>query len=149
MDGIPIIAMVIPIVAITLGVGTIVTLIVTLHRAKMRELDQRHKERMAAIEKGLDPYAGQEETSTAGAAAADVHGRPPSRFLLRALTWLGVGLAVALGSEANGASWSAFLGWIAAAIGAAQVVYYLMEGRRPRVPPSAPREQPPGADKGM
>jgi hypothetical protein len=48
----------IPFLSITLGIGTILTLIITLHRAKMRELDQRHRERLAAIEKGLDPGLG-------------------------------------------------------------------------------------------
>ena len=44
----------IPFLSITLGMGAIFAVIITLHRAKMRELDQRHKERMAAIEKGLE-----------------------------------------------------------------------------------------------
>jgi hypothetical protein len=152
MEGIPLIAMMIPIVAITLGVGAIVTLIITLHRAKIRELDQRHKERMAAIEKGLDPYAAAppdtRASDTSAPARVDRPDGPQARFLLRALTWLGVGLAVALSSEASGVRFSAFVGWIAAAVGGAQVAYYFIEGRRQAVPPAAPREQPPGTDKG-
>ncbi len=116
----------------------------------MRELDQRHKERMAAIEKGLDPYPGQADPPLpelpVRAAGSD---RLPSRFLLRGLMWLGVGLAVALSSGVNGVRWSAFLGWIAAAIGGAQVVYYVVEGRRAApLPPASSREQPPGTDQG-
>jgi len=55
----------IPFLAIPLGIGMIITLMVLMHRAKIRELDQRHRERMAAIEKGLDPSYG------AGTDAAD------------------------------------------------------------------------------
>src|SRR6185437_11006706 len=59
------IAVWIPFLAIPLGIGMIITLMVLMHRAKIRELDQRHRERMAAIEKGLDPSYG------AGTDAAD------------------------------------------------------------------------------
>jgi hypothetical protein len=137
----------IPFLAIPLGIGAIVTLIVTLHRAKIRELDQRHRERMAAIEKGFDPGAfgvsGRPETppdvptaSSWGAA------RPPRQYLLRGLIWLGVGLAFVFSS---GGGWPSLPGWVAAAVGGAYVVYYLLEGRSP--PPPPPAERPPGGDQ--
>ena len=112
------------ILSITLGIGTIITVVVTLHRAKMRELDQRHAERMAAIDKGLDPFPPQEARERAD------------------------DQRVALGSGGMaGGVWS-FLGWIAAAVGAAYVVYYVLEGRKhlPRVPPP---ERPRDGDQGL
>ena len=45
---------VIPLVSIVLGILMIIVSIVTKHRRQMQELDNRHRERMAAIEKGLD-----------------------------------------------------------------------------------------------
>ena len=138
------------ILSITLGIGTIITVIITVHRAKMRELDQRHKERMAAIDKGLDPHAPQEARERFEAAVAPGPGGPvPRQHLLRGLIWLGVGLAVALGSGELGfyGFWS-FLGWIAAAVGGAYVVYYMLEGRRLR-PTAPPAERPRDGDQGQ
>ena len=137
----------IPFLAIPLGIGMIITLMVLLHRAKMRELDQRHRERMAAIEKGLDPFypgAGSgtaEAPHPAGPGTAD---RPPPRYLLRGLLWLGVGLAFVFGAGSSVGTWAVLPGWIAAGVGGAYVAYYMMEGRRS---PPPPRERPPGRDQ--
>lgn len=143
------IAIWIPFLAIPLGIGMIITLMVLLHRAKIRELDQRHRERMAAIEKGLDPAyfgAGTEsaEARPAGPLSTD---RPPPRYLLRGLLWLGVGLAFVITASTAGDNWAALPGWIAAAVGGAYVVYYMMEGRRPLPPAGPPAERPPGNDQ--
>ncbi len=130
------------ILSITLGIGTIFTVIVTLHRARMRELEQRHAERMAAIDKGLDPFAPQEARAQAEAGVAPgLGGTAPHQQLLRGLIWLGVGLAVALGSSGMGNGFWSFLGWIAAAVGAAYVIYHVLEGRKHRAVPAPP--QPP------
>jgi hypothetical protein len=132
------------ILSITLGIGTIITVIVTLHRAKMRELDQRHTERMAAIDKGLDPFPPQETRERAeGAVVPGPDGTGSHRQLLRGLLWLGVGLAVALGSGGLGYGFWSFMGWIAAAVGAAYVIYYVLEGRKH---PTAPASPPPPPD---
>lgn len=138
----------IPFLAIPLGIGMIVTLMVLLHRAKIRELDQRHRERMAAIEKGLDPSYFETGTGTAEAPrpAGPAGGRLPPRYLLRGLVWLGVGLAFVFSAGSAAGTWAALPGWIAAGVGAAYVVYYMMEGRRPP-PPAPPPERPPGRDQ--
>ncbi len=139
----------IPFLAISLGIGTVITLILTLHRAKMRELDQRHKERMAAIEKGLDPGAfgssprPEIPPDAPQTAASWGAGRPPPQYLLRGLIWLGIGLAFVFSSSGG---WPGLPGWVAAAVGGAYVVYYLLEGRRPP-PPPPPAERPPGGDR--
>ena len=140
----------IPFLAIPLGIGMIITLMVLLHRAKIRELDQRHRERMAAIEKGLDPssMSGPETHERPRLARSWASDRPPPAHLLRGLIWLGVGLAYVLSAGEARFSWPGLPGWIAAGIGGAYVVYYVMEGRRrPLPPPSAP-ERPPGSDRG-
>ena len=67
---------------------------------------------------------------------------PRSRYLLRGLIWLGIGLAITFG----GRDWLrgpiGGAGWIAVAIGAAYIVFYLVEGRGT----TAPRQEPPAAN---
>jgi hypothetical protein len=123
----------IPLVAIVLGIGMVIVTIVAKHHRQVRELELRHRERMAAIEKGLDPpgdpVVAQRQPSYA----------PPARnagshYLLRGLIWLGVGLAIAL-SDGGWIDQFHTYGWIAAAVGAAYLVFYFVEGRRSELPP--------------
>ena len=51
---IPALSMLIPIVTVTLSLGALIIWILVWHRRRVHEVDCRHKERMAAIEKGLD-----------------------------------------------------------------------------------------------
>jgi hypothetical protein len=122
----------IPVVAIVFGMATAMVAIVTEDRRKTRELDNRHQERMAAIEKGLElPPDPPRPKSYA----------PRERYLLRGLVWLSTGLAIALGlpplvgPAAQG-------GWVAAAVGAAFLVFYLAQSLRK---PEQPRD-PAGPD---
>lgn len=133
----------IPFLAIPLGIGMIITLMVLMHRAKIRELDQRHRERMAAIEKGLDPSYGAatDAADVPRGAAPWVHEKPQPRYLLRGLVWLGVGLAFVFSAGSAAGTWAALPGWISAAVGGAYVVYYMMEGRRSAPPPERPRDR--------
>jgi hypothetical protein len=104
-------ALAIPIVAIWTG-----------HQRRIREVEARHRERLAAIEKGLpippdDPVVPPVRT-----------GSP----LLRGLVWLGVGLALVYGDV----NWQlSRIGWIPAAIGAAYLIFYTIESlKRPSAP---------------
>lgn len=102
-----VLALLIPIVAIWTG-----------HQRQIREVEARHRERLAAIEKGLpvppDPVP------------------PPKKVgspLLRGLVWLGVGLAIVYSRIDDEFS---KLGWIPAAIGAAYLIFYTVESlKRP------------------
>jgi hypothetical protein len=126
----------IPILSITLGIGMIIVTILVRHRRQMQELDNRHKERMAAIDKGLDLPPDPVSEQIVAAREAGIVGREArgggagSRYLLRGLIWLGVGLAVALTD--NGFR---DYGWIGVAVGVAYLIYYAVEGRR-EAPPS-------------
>ncbi len=124
------IALLIPILAVTLSLTAAIVFIVATHRRKVHELEQRHKERMAAIDKGLDlpiePIKLSEPAS-----------RP--RYLLRGLVWFGVGLALVFGARdiLEEHAWS--FGWIPVAVGAAYLIFYFVEGRQDTAPPkSAP-----------
>jgi hypothetical protein len=126
----------IPIVSITLGIGMIIVSILAKHRRQMQELDNRHKERMAAIDKGLDLPPDPVSERLEAAREAGIVGRGTgigaagSRYLLRGLIWLGVGLGVLL-SDSRFSDY----GWIGVAVGAAYLVYYAVEGRLGAPPP--------------
>ena len=115
-------SMLIPIASVTMSLGALIVWIVVWSRRRKHEIDCRHKERMAAIEKGLElppELLPQPEQMP-----------PRSRYLLRGLIWLGVGLAITFG----GRNWlqapMGGSGWIAVAVGAAYLIFYFVEGRK-------------------
>jgi len=59
---------------------------------------------------------------------------PGSRYLLRGLVWLGIGLALVLSKDLLG---DRTYGWIAVAVGVAYLVYYALEGRQEGPPPGS------------
>ncbi len=125
----------VPLVSVILGISMIIVSIVTKHRREMQELDNRHKERMAAIDKGLDlPPDPLAERVSAVRRLNGAGGGSGSRYLLRGLVWLGVGLAIALSDSFLGDGFRAY-GWIGAAVGVAYLIYYALEGRREAPPP--------------
>ena len=130
-------ALLIPIISVTISLGALIVWILVAHRRRVREIDCRHKERMAAIEKGLElpPEPHPEAAQMA----------PRARYLLRGLIWLGVGLAITFG----GRNWlqapTGGSGWIAVAVGVAYLIFYFVEGRKTAAPK---REAPaPGSDQ--
>lgn len=137
-DLIPALGLLVPILTVSVSLGALIVWIVVWYRRRMHEVDCRHKERMAAIEKGLElpPEAPAQPAEQVP---------PTSRYLLRGLIWLGIGLAVTFG----GRDWlqgpMGGAGWIAVAVGAAYLIFYVVEGRRPALPK---REEPaPGGDR--
>ena len=138
-----IIGVMIPIVAIVMGVGLAMLEVVSSHRRRSQALEQRHRERMAAIEKGIElpPDANDPEAQLELAKAL----RKP-RYLLRGLVLTGIGGALL-------ASWSGpsddvirSLGWVVTAIGVATLLYYAVEGRKEKAPelPASLRSDAPG-----
>ena len=127
-------ALLIPIISVSVSLIALIIWIVVWYRRRMHEVDCRHKERMAAIEKGLDlpqePLPQPEQMP------------PRSRYLLRGLIWLGVGLAITFGGHDWLRAPLGGSGWIAVAVGAAYLIFYLVEGRKP---PVSKNEQPTAA----
>src|SRR6516162_4306507 len=88
-DFIPALGLLIPIISVTVSLGALIVWIVAWSRRRMHEIDCRHKERMAAIEKGFElppesvPHPEQSP--------------PRPRSLLRALIGLGVAPPIILG----------------------------------------------------
>jgi hypothetical protein len=130
------VGIVIPLVSIVLGILMIIVSIVTKHRRQMQELDNRHRERMAAIEKGLDlPPDTVSDRVVVGDRVRGVR-RGGSDYLLRGLIWLGVGIALSASDSFFGTG-NRMFGWIASAVGVAYLIYYGLEGRREGPPPGS------------
>src|SRR4029077_17801806 len=121
-----VLALLIPILSVTVSLGALIVWIVVWYRRRVHEIDCRHKERMAAIERGIDlppePVPQPEQMP------------PRSRYLLRGLIWLGIGLAITFGGRDWLRAPMAGAGWIAVAVGAAYLIFYLVEGRKATVP---------------
>jgi Domain of unknown function (DUF6249) len=118
-------AMLIPIVSVTVSLSALIIWIVVWHRRRVHELDCRHKERMAAIEKGLElPPEPPLETAPMA---------PRARYLLRGLIWLGVGLALTFGGRDWLRAPMGGTGWVAVAVGAAYLIFYFVEGHKTAV----------------
>ena len=123
--GVDALALLIPILSVTLSLAAVILWILVWHRRRVHEIECRHKERMAAIEKGLElPPEPLPQP---------VQMPPRAPYLLRGLIWLGVGIALSLALR----EWLGFLGgigWIAVAIGAAYLIFYFVEGRKAAAP---------------
>jgi hypothetical protein len=132
-----IIGVFIPIVAIVMGIGLAMIEVITKHRRRAQALEQRHRERMAAIEKGIElPLDDSDPEAQVEAAKA---ARQP-RFLLRGLIFSGIGAALILAWRGAGDEYTSGAGWIVLSIGLAYLVYFAIEGRRqdkPALPPQA------------
>src|SRR5208282_3211379 len=86
-----IVAIFIPITAIIFGVACAIVSIIVGHRQRMQRAELRHRERLAAIDKGLELPPDPPDFNTDG-------GRRRPRFLLRGLVlvFLGISLTVAM-----------------------------------------------------
>jgi hypothetical protein len=122
------IAVFIPIVAIVMGVGIGMLAIYFDYRKKQDMFALHHKERMAAIEKGMDvPPLPPEFFQDGRRSRPRTHGD----FLRRGLVLLFVGAAISIAlynTNRNSYLW----GLVPAAVGVAQLLYYYLA--RPRTP---------------
>jgi len=114
-------ALMIPILGIILGVTIAIIAIVTSHREKVKRAELRHRERLAAIEKGIElPLDPEPE--------AEVRKGGSLKSALSGL-FIGVVLYIALREVADPEI--ALFGLIPAAFGVAGLISYFVEGRKP------------------
>ena len=116
-------SLMIPLFGIVFGVGVAIVAMVTGHRQKIQRVELRHKERLAAIEKGLElpPDAGDPE---------DAGKRPRSGSLRSGLIGLSVGIVLYFALDRVTGDEVALFGLIPAAIGLANLIFYFIEGRK-------------------
>jgi hypothetical protein len=118
----------IPITAIVMGIGMGMLALWLDFRRKRDLFELHHKERMAAIEKGMDVPPLPPELFR------DYRRRrAPADYLRRGLVLLLVGGAVVIAlymSPGAGAK-AAFWGLVPAAIGLGNLIFYFVEGRKP------------------
>ena len=123
-------ALMIPILGIVLGVAIAIVSVVSSHRQKLKLAELRHRERLAAIEKGIELPLDPEPDADAGKGSSLKSGL--SGLLL------GVVLYFALREVADDDI--ALFGLIPAALGVASLITYFVEGRKnggaTRAPPS-------------
>lgn len=116
------IAVFIPIVAIMFGIGIAAVSIISAHYQKVQRHELRHKERLAAMEKGIELPPELSES---------VEDVKKSSGLRSGLIALGVGIALFFALRGVAGSDVALFGLIPAAVGIAQLLYYFIEGRKP------------------
>jgi hypothetical protein len=126
-----IIAVTIPIVAIVFGVGIGMLSMYFDYRKKRGAIELHHKERLAAIDKGIElpplPPGLFEDSRR------DV--RSHNDYLRRGLIWLFVGVAIFIALDAQRER-ASYFGLIPAAVGVAYLLYYYL------AKPSANRDKP-------
>jgi len=125
----------IPILAIVLGIGLGVVQVIASHRQRVQRAEHRHRERIAAIDKGLDLPLDPPEP------LLDPRRMRP-RYLLRGLILVFVGATLTLALwQTDGIQQNWLYGLIPAGVGIAYLIYYFLEGRREAAGglPTAPR----------
>ena len=112
-------AIMIPLSAIILGISAGIVGIVSRHRQLLQRADLRHKERLIAMEKGLElPPEVMDDSAR----------RP--RFLLRGLIWTFVGVAAYFALSGVAGDEESTLAGIPFAVGLAYLIYYFVQGRK-------------------
>jgi hypothetical protein len=117
------VAVFIPIVAIVMSLGIPIIYQILDYRRRRDVVEAHHKERMAAIERGMELPALPE----AFYSPLDRNKRP--RHLLTGMIWLFVGIALFLALGAVAGTEVRFFGLIPAGVGLAFLIYYSIEGK--------------------
>ena len=121
----------IPIIAIVMGIGIGMLSLFLDYRKKQNMFALHHKERLAAIEKGMEAPPLPPEFFQDGRRCRV---RSPSDYLRRGLVLLFVGIAISVALY-NTQRQAYLWGLVPAAVGVAQLLFYYFEGRK--TPPQA------------
>ena len=126
-----VVAVFIPIVAIVMSLLIPIIFQITDYRRRRDIVEALHKERMASIERGIEPKPLPEELLN------PVRRNRNPRFLLTGMIWLfiGIGIFVFLGAVAGeDVRW---IGLIPGGVGLAYLLYHLIEGRHEKAEAAA------------
>jgi len=121
-------AVLIPVVGIMFGIGIAAVAIITKHRQDLQRNELRHKERLAAIEKGIElpPELAVENGNGNGGGGESRRGNT----LRTGLTTLFVGVVLYFALLKLVGDEIALFGLIPAAVGVANLIFYFVEGRK-------------------
>ena len=122
------IGILIPLFAIVFGIGIAVVAIITKHRQDLQRNELRHRERLAAIEKGIE--LPPELAADNGNGNGDGGGSRRGRYLRTGLTTLFVGIVLYFALLNLVGEEVALFGLIPAAVGVANLIFYFVEGRK-------------------
>src|SRR5262245_26220453 len=115
-------ALMIPILGIFMGVSIAIIAIVTAHREKQKRVELRHRERLAAIEKGIELAPDPEPDAGAKKASA----------LKSGLSGIFIGTVLYFALDRVVSSDVALFGLIPAAFGLATLISHFVESRKPK-----------------
>ena len=118
-----VVAVFIPIVAIVMSLAIPIVYALVDYRRRRDIVEAHHKERMAAIERGME----LPELPEAFYSPLDRNKRP--RHLLTGMVWLLIGIALFLALGAVAGEDVRFFGLIPAGVGLAFLIYYFIEGK--------------------
>ncbi len=118
--GIEYMALMIPILGIIMGVGIAIIAIVTAHREKQKRVELRHRERLAAIEKGIELAPDPEPDG----------GVKKSSSLKSGLSGVFIGTVLYFAIDRLVDEDVALFGLIPAALGIATLISYFVESRK-------------------
>ena len=129
-----VVAVFIPIVAIIMSLSIPIVFAIVDYRRRRDIVEANHKERLAAIERGMELPALPESFYQS------IKPARRSSYLLPGLVWLfvGIGIFIALGAIAGHDV--RMLGLIPAGVGLALLIYHFVEGRKL---PLAGQDKPP------
>ena len=121
-----ILPLLIPIVGIVMGIGVAMLAIWTDYMRKRTLFELHHKERLAAIERGMEVAPLPAEFFQQGRRRID----QPAMHLRNGLVWLLVGLALMVALAVNRSPESAAWGLLPTAVGLAQLIFYAVTSRQ-------------------
>ena len=114
--------MLIPILAIVMGLSIPLVAIITDYAKRRKFYELHHRERLAAIEKGIELPPLPPEFGGCSPRAP--------RYFLKGLVWFLIGLALTVALGVNDDWETALFGLIPTAIGLAYLIYYFIEGKK-------------------
>ena len=120
-----VVAVFIPIVAIVMSLTIPIVYAIVDYRRRKDIVEAHHKERMAAIERGME-IAPLPETFFMGLEKK----RRPGWSLLAGLIWLFIGIGLYMGLAAVAGREVANFALIPGGVGVAFLIYYFVEGRK-------------------
>ena len=115
----------IPIIAIVMGIGIGMLGLFLDYQKKTRMFELHHKERLLAIERGMEVPALPPEFFTSGGKATS----PRSNSLRWGMIWLGLGLALGVAMWINDGPEQASWALLPVALGLAQIGFYFVDGK--------------------